>query len=96
MITLDGADIGWLQSTTQGDALFPAVIDAAAGQAGLERRGMDDLRHSIARAVAGMLDEFGRALSTPSFASRMTMTASSTCGANLDRLCARTCARKRS
>ena len=37
----------------QRDALLEAVVDDAAGQAGLARRGLDDLRHGVA-AVAGI------------------------------------------
>jgi ribosomal protein S18 acetylase RimI-like enzyme len=37
IITLDGIDIGWLQSTTQGDALFVGQLFVAAG---FQRRGI--------------------------------------------------------
>jgi GNAT superfamily N-acetyltransferase len=37
IITLDGADIGWLQSTTRGDALFLAQLFV---QASFQRRGI--------------------------------------------------------
>jgi ribosomal protein S18 acetylase RimI-like enzyme len=37
MITLDGVDIGWLQSMTQGDAVFLGQLFVAAG---FQRRGI--------------------------------------------------------
>jgi ribosomal protein S18 acetylase RimI-like enzyme len=37
MITLDGVDIGWLQSTTRGDALFLGQLFVAAA---FQRRGI--------------------------------------------------------
>jgi ribosomal protein S18 acetylase RimI-like enzyme len=45
MITLDGADIGWLQSTTQGDALFlgQLFVDAAFQRRGIGTEVMNRL-----------------------------------------------------
>src|ERR1700730_724305 len=50
IITLDGADIGWLQSTTQGDALFLAqlFVDGSFQRRGI---GTEVMNRLIAEAM---------------------------------------------
>jgi ribosomal protein S18 acetylase RimI-like enzyme len=52
IITLDGVDIGWLQSMTQGDALFLGQLFVAAG---FQRRGIGT------EVVNRLIDEATRA-----------------------------------